>query len=179
MEASDRRMPRRGWRQGNRPAHSRASAAASGRAASVAGTSSRLIRSGEGGSVPLAHDSHNFGHVAQSGQSCSDGRATGAGSPHPEDHYIPAIHRLGMPYAIISDIHANLEALDVVLADIAARQPDAVVCLGDLVGYGPDPAACVERVRTQLRPAVPGNPNATATAARGTGPATCKPFRDR
>src|SRR5438309_7335835 len=148
MEASDRRMPRRGWRQGNRPAHSRASAAASGRAASVAGTSSRLIRSGEGGSVPLAHDSHNFGHVAQSGQSCSDGRATGAGSPHPEDHYIPAIHRLGMPYAIISDIHANLEALDVVLADIAARQPDAVVCLGDFVGYGPDPVACVERVRS-------------------------------
>src|SRR5947208_10962679 len=154
MEASDRRMPRRGWRQGNRPAHSRASAAASGRAASVAGTSSRLIRSGEGGSVPLAHDSHNFGHVAQSGQSCSDGRATGAGSPHPEDHYIPAIHRLGMPYAIISDIHANLEALDVVLADIAARQPDAVVCLGDFVGYGPDPVACVERVRSQLRAAV-------------------------
>src|SRR5437870_2055862 len=39
------------------------------------------------------------------------GRATGAASPHPEDHYIPAIHRLGMPYAIISDIHANLEGL--------------------------------------------------------------------
>src|SRR5437867_7371568 len=70
-------------------------------------------------------------------------RATGAASPHPEDHYIPAVHRLGMPYAIISDIHANLEALDVVLADIAARQPDAVVCLGDFVGYGPDPVACV------------------------------------
>src|SRR5881628_1720674 len=78
-------------------------------------------------------------------------RATGAASPHPEDHYIPAVHRLGMPYAIISDIHANLEALDVVLADIAARQPDAVVCLGDFVGYGPDPVACVDRVRSQLR----------------------------
>src|SRR5207249_11286543 len=82
------------------------------------------------------------------------GLATGAASPHPEDHYIPAIHRLGMPYAIISDIHANLEGLDVVLAGIAARQPDAVVCLGDFVGDRPDPVACVALLRSTLCAAV-------------------------
>ena len=45
---------------------------------------------------------------------------------------------------IISDIHANLPALEAVLAD--AGQFDAVWCLGDLVGYGPDPNECVERI---------------------------------
>ena len=46
---------------------------------------------------------------------------------------------------IISDIHANLTALEAVLTDAGAL--DAVWCLGDLVGYGPDPDACVERIR--------------------------------
>lgn len=46
---------------------------------------------------------------------------------------------------IISDIHANLTALDAVLSD--AGEFDAVWCLGDLVGYGPDPNECVERIR--------------------------------
>ena len=45
---------------------------------------------------------------------------------------------------IISDIHANLPALEAVLAD--AGQFDATWCLGDLVGYGPDPNECVERI---------------------------------
>jgi diadenosine tetraphosphatase ApaH/serine/threonine PP2A family protein phosphatase len=45
---------------------------------------------------------------------------------------------------IISDIHANLPALEAVLAD--AGQFDAAWCLGDLVGYGPDPNECVERI---------------------------------
>jgi hypothetical protein len=42
-------------------------------------------------------------------------------------------------YAVLSDIHANLEALQAVLADAAPRT-DAVLCLGDLVGYGADPS---------------------------------------
>jgi diadenosine tetraphosphatase ApaH/serine/threonine PP2A family protein phosphatase len=46
---------------------------------------------------------------------------------------------------VISDIHANLPALDAVLQD--AGLVDAVWCLGDLVGYGPYPNECVERVR--------------------------------
>jgi predicted phosphodiesterase len=51
-----------------------------------------------------------------------------------------------MRILIISDIHANLTALEAVLVD--AGQVDAVWCLGDLVGYGPDPTECVERVRS-------------------------------
>ena len=51
-----------------------------------------------------------------------------------------------MRVLIISDIHANLVALETVLAD-AGNGFDAVWCLGDLVGYGPDPNECVERVR--------------------------------
>jgi len=49
-------------------------------------------------------------------------------------------------YLIISDIHANLEALEAVLADASAIGYDAVLCLGDLVGYGADPSAVVRRI---------------------------------
>ncbi|MEX0788242.1 MAG: metallophosphoesterase family protein, partial [Anaerolineales bacterium] len=54
-----------------------------------------------------------------------------------------------MHVLVISDIHANLPALDSVLEDARAgsRSYQAVWCLGDLVGYGPDPNECVERVR--------------------------------
>ena len=48
--------------------------------------------------------------------------------------------------AVISDIHANLEALNAVLADVAAKGVHKVFCLGDVVGYGPDPLACLDRV---------------------------------
>lgn len=50
-----------------------------------------------------------------------------------------------MRILIISDIHANLTALEAVLAH--AGEVDAVWCLGDLVGYGPDPNECVSRIR--------------------------------
>jgi diadenosine tetraphosphatase ApaH/serine/threonine PP2A family protein phosphatase len=50
-----------------------------------------------------------------------------------------------MRVLILSDIHANLTALDAVL--MAAGVFDAVWCLGDIVGYGPDPNECIERVR--------------------------------
>jgi len=50
-----------------------------------------------------------------------------------------------MRILILSDIHANLTALEAVLE--AAGRVDAVWCLGDLVGYGPDPNECVARVR--------------------------------
>jgi len=81
-----------------------------------------------------------------------------------------------MPYAIISDIHANLEALDVVLADIVARRPDAVVCLGDFVGYGPDPVPCVDRVRPLLRAAVVGNHDVAALETQDAVAAKFNPF---
>ena len=50
-----------------------------------------------------------------------------------------------MKILILSDIHANLTALEAVLSD--AGEIDAAWCLGDLVGYGPDPTECVELVR--------------------------------
>ncbi|MBK7782172.1 MAG: metallophosphoesterase family protein [Ardenticatenia bacterium] len=48
---------------------------------------------------------------------------------------------------VISDVHANLEALDRVLEDAATRGYDEVWFLGDAVGYGPDPNAAVDRMR--------------------------------
>lgn len=50
-----------------------------------------------------------------------------------------------MRILVISDIHANLTALEAVLAD--SGEVDGVWCLGDLVGYGPDPEECVTRIR--------------------------------
>jgi predicted phosphodiesterase len=51
-----------------------------------------------------------------------------------------------MRVLVCSDIHANLEALEAVLAD--AGEVEAVWCLGDVVGYGPNPNECVARVRS-------------------------------
>jgi diadenosine tetraphosphatase ApaH/serine/threonine PP2A family protein phosphatase len=59
-------------------------------------------------------------------------------------------------YAILSDIHGNLEALRAVLADCHDRA-DAVLCLGDTVGYGADPLACVELVADRAQAIVGGN----------------------
>ena len=50
-----------------------------------------------------------------------------------------------MKYLVVSDIHANLEALDATLA--AAGSYDRALVLGDLVGYGADPNAVIDRVR--------------------------------
>jgi len=59
-------------------------------------------------------------------------------------------------YAILSDIHGNLEALDAVLAHADSRA-DAVLVLGDVVGYGADPQACLERVAERAHAVVAGN----------------------
>ena len=56
-----------------------------------------------------------------------------------------------MRYLILTDIHANLEALQACLIDATARGYDRVLVLGDLIGYGADPNAVVERVQ-QLKP---------------------------
>lgn len=50
-----------------------------------------------------------------------------------------------MRYLVLTDIHANLQALDAVLADAGQLGYDAVLVLGDLVGYGADPAAVIDR----------------------------------
>ncbi len=49
-----------------------------------------------------------------------------------------------MKRAIISDIHANLEALQAILADIASQSVEEIYCLGDIVGYGPNPCECID-----------------------------------
>jgi len=64
---------------------------------------------------------------------------------------------------ILSDIHANLEALEAVFVDAQSWGGfDAIWCLGDTVGYGPDPAACIERIREFDLVAVAGNHDAAA-----------------
>lgn len=67
-----------------------------------------------------------------------------------------------MKYAVISDIHANLEAFLSVLAEIDSLRPDAVICLGDIVGYGADPNACADIIRERNIPSVTGNHDAAA-----------------
>jgi diadenosine tetraphosphatase ApaH/serine/threonine PP2A family protein phosphatase len=55
-------------------------------------------------------------------------------------------YQFNMRILVISDIHANLTALEAVLAD--AGEINTAWCLGDLVGYGPDPNECIARVRS-------------------------------
>jgi putative phosphoesterase len=62
-----------------------------------------------------------------------------------------------MRIAIFSDIHANLPALEAVLASIASQHADATYCLGDLVGYAPFPNEVIERVRREGIPTIMGN----------------------
>jgi predicted phosphodiesterase len=57
-----------------------------------------------------------------------------------------------MRYLVLTDIHANLEALETCLADATTRGYDRVLVLGDLIGYGADPNAVVARVQS-LNPA--------------------------
>ncbi len=51
-----------------------------------------------------------------------------------------------MRYAVVSDIHANLQAWNAVLTDIAAQQCGRILCLGDIIGYGPNPSEVLESV---------------------------------
>jgi Predicted phosphoesterase len=62
-----------------------------------------------------------------------------------------------MRFAIFSDTHSNLEALEAVLADACKRKCTHFVCLGDVVGYNANPHECVERVRELDCPIVKGN----------------------
>jgi len=60
-------------------------------------------------------------------------------------------------YAVLSDVHGNLEALSAVLADAASEGALGVLCLGDAVGYGADPVACVELLGERSTGMVAGN----------------------
>jgi predicted phosphodiesterase len=71
-----------------------------------------------------------------------------------------------MKYCVFGDIHANLEALDAVLNDAAARNCSHFICLGDLVGYNANPSECVEIVRNMGCPVVKGNHDEEASSTR-------------
>ncbi|MDQ3290786.1 MAG: metallophosphatase family protein [Bacteroidota bacterium] len=62
-----------------------------------------------------------------------------------------------MRIAFFSDIHANLPALEAVLADMEQQDLDAVYCLGDLVGYAPWPNEVVAEIRKRRIPTIAGN----------------------
>ncbi|MFH1418357.1 MAG: metallophosphoesterase family protein [Planctomycetota bacterium] len=60
-------------------------------------------------------------------------------------------------FAIISDIHSNLEALRAVFDDIDRRGAEKVYCLGDIVGYGPQPGECLDLIVERVEASLCGN----------------------
>jgi predicted phosphodiesterase len=67
-----------------------------------------------------------------------------------------------MRYAIISDIHSNLEALRAVLEKISSLKIDTSFCLGDIVGYNANPNECIEIVRSEGIRCILGNHDSRA-----------------
>jgi len=63
-------------------------------------------------------------------------------------------------YAVVSDVHSNIDSLETVLAML--HDDDALLCLGDIVGYGPNPNECVERIRARATATVLGNHDVAA-----------------
>lgn len=68
-----------------------------------------------------------------------------------------------MKFAIFGDIHANLEALETVLADAAEQGADHFACIGDIVGYNTNPNECIARVQSLDCPVVKGNHDEVAS----------------
>jgi diadenosine tetraphosphatase ApaH/serine/threonine PP2A family protein phosphatase len=62
-----------------------------------------------------------------------------------------------MRVAVISDVHANYQALEAVLKEVDAARVDAVWCLGDTVGYGPRPNECCDVVQDRAAHCLVGN----------------------
>jgi len=70
-------------------------------------------------------------------------------------------------FALISDIHSNLPALEAVLEEIGREKVDDILCMGDVVGYCADPGACIDLVREYCSVTVMGNHD--LAVCRGTG----------
>jgi predicted phosphodiesterase len=68
-----------------------------------------------------------------------------------------------MKYAIISDIHSNLEALNAVLDSINTQKVNQIICLGDVVGYGPNPTECIQTLRKLNAVVIGGNHDLAVT----------------
>lgn len=60
-------------------------------------------------------------------------------------------------YAVISDIHSNIEATTAVLDDIRARGIEEIICLGDVIGYGPSPVETLDVIIQTVRICLMGN----------------------
>ena len=63
----------------------------------------------------------------------------------------------GEPTAVISDIHGNLEALNVVFEDVEQRGIKRIICLGDIIGYGPNPRECLDLIMAKCEWSLMGN----------------------
>lgn len=72
-----------------------------------------------------------------------------------------------MRFLILSDIHANLEALHAVLHDAESKPYEAVLCLGDIVGYGPNPNEVTAWVRAHADVVIRGNHDKACSGAAG------------
>jgi predicted phosphodiesterase len=70
--------------------------------------------------------------------------------------------------ALISDVHANLEALQATLADVSVQGADRIVCLGDIVGYNTKPAECIALIRASEALCVAGNHDLAVCGRLGT-----------
>jgi predicted phosphodiesterase len=73
-----------------------------------------------------------------------------------------------MRFAILSDIHSNLEALEAVLADARSQNCTHFVCLGDVVGYNANPSECVKIIQDLECPVVKGNHDEQASMITST-----------
>lgn len=71
-----------------------------------------------------------------------------------------------MRYAIISDIHSNLEAFTAVIESIDKERVDRIVCLGDIVGYYTNPNECLDIIRERKIQCVTGNHDRVATGLK-------------
>jgi predicted phosphodiesterase len=74
-----------------------------------------------------------------------------------------------MRLAVLSDVHANLVALDAVLRELEDEHIDGYACLGDMIQGGPQPAETVQRLRSLRCPIVMGNSDAWLLSGRMTG----------
>ncbi len=72
-----------------------------------------------------------------------------------------------MRYAIVSDLHANLQAWNAVLLDIRSSRVDHIICLGDLIGYGPSPATVLQSAHEHIHSFVMGNHDAVICGKLG------------
>lgn len=84
-------------------------------------------------------------------------RAAACGDAAAQTALQRARERSAQPYAVLACVHANLEALEAVFADLDAQGVHEAICLGDLVGYGPDPIACVDLIRSRCQFVLKGN----------------------